>query len=58
MPDEPQAFSAADEQVLRDALPGVTIVRVSGKDLFWYGAWTIDALERLASLLSLDQALS
>jgi hypothetical protein len=27
-------------------------VRVSGKDLFWYGAWTIDALDRLAGQLA------
>jgi ABC-type Fe3+-hydroxamate transport system substrate-binding protein len=51
LPDEPHAFSAGDEAVLREALPGVRIVRVSGKDLFWYGAWTIDALDRLAAQL-------
>ena len=49
LPDEPHAFSAADEAVFRDALPGARIVHVSGKDLFWYGAWTIDALPRLRS---------
>ena len=27
------------------------LVRVSGKDLFWYGAWTLDALPRLSQLL-------
>jgi len=52
LPDEPHAFSAEDEAVLRDALPSAHIVRVSGKDLFWYGAWTIDALDRLASQLA------
>jgi len=51
LPDEPHAFTAADEAVFRDALPGVRIVRVIGKDLFWYGAWTIDALDRLAGQL-------
>jgi len=51
LPDEPHAFSAADEAALRAALPRPRIARVSGKDLFWYGAWTIDALPRLASLL-------
>ncbi|MBA3457956.1 MAG: ABC transporter substrate-binding protein, partial [Deltaproteobacteria bacterium] len=51
LPDEPHAFSADDEAVLRDALPNAQIVRVSGKDLFWYGAWTIDALDRLAAQL-------
>ncbi len=51
LPDEPHAFSAADEAIFRDALPAARIVRVSGKDLFWYGAWTIDASERLARAL-------
>lgn len=52
LPDEPHAFSAADEAVIGGALPGGRIVRVSGKDLFWYGAWTIDALPRLQAQLT------
>jgi ABC-type Fe3+-hydroxamate transport system substrate-binding protein len=52
LPDEPHAFSADDEQVIRGALPGVRVVRVCGKDLFWYGAWTIDAIDRLAAQLA------
>ncbi|MEO8700636.1 MAG: helical backbone metal receptor [Kofleriaceae bacterium] len=52
LPDEPHAFSDADEAVFRDALPGSRIVRISGKDLFWYGAWTIDAIDRLARELA------
>jgi ABC-type Fe3+-hydroxamate transport system substrate-binding protein len=52
LPDEPHAFTAADEAELRAALPGARVVRVSGKDLFWYGAWTIDALDRLAAQLA------
>ena len=51
LPDEPHAFTADDEAVFRAALPDAPIVRVSGKDLFWYGAWTIDALDRLATQL-------
>jgi len=51
LPDEPHAFSAADEAEIGAALPGVRIVRVSGKDVFWYGAWTIDAIDRLAAQL-------
>jgi len=51
LPDEPHAFTAADEEVLRAALPRAKIVRVDGKDLFWYGAWTIDAVARLAKAL-------
>jgi ABC-type Fe3+-hydroxamate transport system substrate-binding protein len=52
LPDEPHAFSAADERVIAGALPCVRVVRVNGKDLFWYGAWTVDALERLAAQLT------
>lgn len=52
LPDEPHAFSDADEAILRETLPDARVVRVSGKDLFWYGAWTIDALPRLAAQLA------
>jgi ABC-type Fe3+-hydroxamate transport system substrate-binding protein len=52
LPDEPHAFSAEDEAAIRGALPGVRVLRVQGKDLFWYGAWTIDALDRLAAQLA------
>jgi ABC-type Fe3+-hydroxamate transport system substrate-binding protein len=52
LPDEPHAFSAPDEAKLRDILPKARVVRVSGKDLFWYGAWTIDALPRLQAQLT------
>jgi hypothetical protein len=52
LPDEPHAFSAADEAVLHDALPAARVVRVSGKDLFWYGAWTIEAIGRLRERLA------
>jgi ABC-type Fe3+-hydroxamate transport system substrate-binding protein len=52
LPDEPQLFSAEHEAVFREALPAAQIVRVSGKDLFWYGAWTIDAIDRLAAQLA------
>ncbi|HEY4241781.1 MAG TPA: helical backbone metal receptor [Kofleriaceae bacterium] len=51
LPDEPHAFSADDEAVLAAALPQARVVRVVGKDLFWPGAWTIDALDRLAAQL-------
>jgi ABC-type Fe3+-hydroxamate transport system substrate-binding protein len=47
LPDEPYAFTAEDVAVFREALPASQIVHVSGKDLFWYGAWTIDAIDRL-----------
>lgn len=47
LPDEPYRFTADDERAIAAALPSARVVRVSGKDLFWYGAWTIDALPRL-----------
>jgi hypothetical protein len=47
LPDEPYAFSEHDESVLHGALPEARVIRVSGKDLFWYGAWTIEAVPRL-----------
>lgn len=52
LPDEPHAFSADDEAILRAAVPRARVVRVVGKDLFWYGAWTIEALDRLAAQLA------
>jgi ABC-type Fe3+-hydroxamate transport system substrate-binding protein len=51
LPDEPHAFSAEDEAKLHEALPNAKVIRVNGKDLFWYGAWTIDALPRLEAQL-------
>lgn len=51
LPDEPHAFSAGDEAMFRAALPAATIVRVDGKDLFWYGARTIEAMDRLRALI-------
>jgi hypothetical protein len=51
LPDEPYEFSAADERAIAHELPGVPIVRCSGRDLFWYGAWTIAAVPRLRAQL-------
>jgi hypothetical protein len=50
LPDEPYAFSAADEAILHAALPHTRVIRTVGKDLFWYGAWTIDAMPRVIAL--------
>ena len=47
LPDEPHPFSDADAQALAAAVPAARVVRADGKDLFWYGAWTIEALPRL-----------
>ncbi len=56
LPDEPYVFTAEDEVLLRGALLAAEVVRVSGKDLFWYGAWTIDHLDRLAAQLGVAPA--
>lgn len=52
LPDEPHAFTAEDEAVLTAALPGARVLRISGRDVFWYGAWTIGAIDRLAAQLA------
>ncbi|HEX5061628.1 MAG TPA: helical backbone metal receptor [Kofleriaceae bacterium] len=52
LPDEPHAFSADDEAELHAVLPKARVVRVNGKDLFWYGAWTIEAIPRLSAQLT------
>lgn len=52
LPDEPYAFGAAEAAELAAALPGVPQRAVDGKDLFWSGAWAIDAVARLRAQLS------
>jgi ABC-type Fe3+-hydroxamate transport system substrate-binding protein len=51
LPDEPYAFTALEAAEIAAALPGVPQVAVDGKDLFWSGAWSIDAVARLRSQL-------
>lgn len=55
LPDEPHPFSEADADVFRArATPAARegrVVRTGGKDLCWYGAWTVDALPRLRALV-------
>ncbi len=51
LPDEPYAFAEAEAASLRQAgVPTEEIRFVSGKDLFWYGAWMLVGLPRLAAL--------
>jgi ABC-type Fe3+-hydroxamate transport system substrate-binding protein len=52
LPDEPYEFSAVDEAQLRHELPDARVIRCSGRDLFWYGAWTIEAVPRLRAMLA------
>jgi ABC-type Fe3+-hydroxamate transport system substrate-binding protein len=55
LPDEPHECTDADAQLFRDtriaAAERNAIKFVSGKDLFWSGAWTVGGIERLRSLV-------
>jgi hypothetical protein len=47
VPSEPYAFADAHVDQLRRAFPDAIVERVDGQDLFWWGARTPGALERL-----------
>ena len=51
VPSEPYAFSDAHIVELGATIPRATIIRVDGQDLFWWGARTPHAIERLAAVL-------
>lgn len=52
LPDEPHPFSEADADVFR-ALPlRAAIVFASGKDLCWYGARSVEAIDRVRALVA------
>lgn len=52
LPDEPHPFTEADAAVFRcPALHAAAVRFVDGKDLFWYGARSIEALPRLRSVI-------
>jgi ABC-type Fe3+-hydroxamate transport system substrate-binding protein len=51
LPDEPHAFSADDAAAMAALAPGVAVEHVSGKDLFWYGAWTLDGVARIRAVV-------
>lgn len=52
VPSEPYEFADAHVDELRAALPAADVVRVDGRDLFWWGVRTAGALDRLAEVLS------
>jgi ABC-type Fe3+-hydroxamate transport system substrate-binding protein len=55
LPDEPYAFGDDDVTRFRAELPAVRrVVRTSGKDVTWYGAWSVDALPRLRARVAED----
>ena len=51
LPSEPYDFRPEHVRELADALPGVPLARVDGRDLFWWGARTPAALARLDARL-------
>jgi len=52
LPDEPYPFKARHEAEVRGGVVGATPVLVDGRDLFWWGVRTRDAVERLRARLS------
>jgi ABC-type Fe3+-hydroxamate transport system substrate-binding protein len=48
LPDEPYAFGADDQARFQNLLPAAAVARVDGKDFSWYGARSLEALERVA----------
>jgi hypothetical protein len=55
LPDEPHPFSEADADVFRaEPTPAAkvgAIIRMSGKDLCWYGSRSVEGLPRLRALI-------
>jgi ABC-type Fe3+-hydroxamate transport system substrate-binding protein len=51
LPSEPYAFAPRHAAEVESAVPECAIVFVDGRDLFWWGARTPDAIERLATAL-------
>jgi ABC-type Fe3+-hydroxamate transport system substrate-binding protein len=52
LPDEPYAWTPAEAGTIASALPNTRVIPTDGKDLFWYGAWTVDALPRLRAMIA------
>jgi ABC-type Fe3+-hydroxamate transport system substrate-binding protein len=52
VPSEPYDFEARHLAQLRAALPSVPVIRVDGRDLFWWGVRTPGALVRLGARLA------
>ncbi len=53
VPSEPYEFDDGHLSEIADAVPGASIIRVDGQDLFWWGIRTPAALDRLARELAL-----
>jgi ABC-type Fe3+-hydroxamate transport system substrate-binding protein len=51
LPSEPYAFTERHAEELRAEVPGVPVVFVDGRDLFWWGIRTPAAADRLRAVL-------
>jgi ABC-type Fe3+-hydroxamate transport system substrate-binding protein len=51
LPSEPYAFEPRHADEIARAVPGVPVVFVDGRDLFWWGIRTPEAATRLAAVL-------
>jgi ABC-type Fe3+-hydroxamate transport system substrate-binding protein len=51
VPSEPYVFSDDHIGELSEAIPAATIARIDGQDLFWWGARTPHAIDRLSAVL-------
>ncbi len=51
LPDEPHPFSEQDADVFRKELPDARVMFTSGKDLCWYGAQSVEGIDRVRELL-------
>jgi ABC-type Fe3+-hydroxamate transport system, periplasmic component len=51
LPSEPYAFSARHVPEIAAAMPRARVLLVDGRDLFWWGTRTPDALNRLVAAL-------
>ena len=51
LPSEPYAFTTWHRREVAEAVPDAEVVLVDGRDLFWWGTRTPDALTRLVMRL-------
>ncbi len=51
LPSEPYPFGERHVPEVADAIPTARIVRVDGRDLFWWGIRTATAIERISACL-------
>ncbi len=52
LPSEPYAFSLRHVRQVQDAVPGVPVSLIDGRDLFWWGIRTPMAADRLRAVLT------